>query len=188
MSGEIWKPVRGHEGAYEVSDHGRVRSVDHERVYARKDQYSGRTITVRRRHAGKMLRPGKTSTGYLTVCLGRNESVLVHRLVLEAFIGPCPPKPFEGLHYDDDRTNNRLSNLRWGTRSANLHDAIRNGRKAIGQRSWNAKLRDADITAIRALFGRVAYVEIGRRYGVSEATIRQIKNRRTWRHIPQVAA
>jgi hypothetical protein len=50
----------------------------------------------------------------------------VHRLVLLAFSGHCPPGK-EGLHWDDDPTNNRLENLRWGTPGENQQDCIRNG-------------------------------------------------------------
>lgn len=180
---EVWKPVVGREGEYEVSDHGRVRSLARTISYDRRDQYSGRLITVTRHHAAKMLRPGPTSTGHLTVALGRGGSALVHRLVLQAFVGPCPPKPFEGLHWDDVRTNNHLTNLRWGSRSANLHDAVRNGRKAVGEQHYGAKLKDADIPVIRSLIGRRSYAQIGRDYGVSEASIRQIRDRKAWRHI-----
>jgi len=93
----------------------------------------------------------------------------------------------ECCHADDIPSNNRLGNLRWGTRSDNLLDAVRNGRKAIGERQWNAKLSDVDIPEIRRLFGEASFVAIGRRYGVSEATIRQIKHGRTWRHIPEAS-
>lgn len=179
---EEWRSVVGSD-AYEVSNHGRVRSIARVLTYRRADQYSGRTITVRRRHAAQLLRPGPTSTGHLTVSLGRGRVVLVHHLVLEAFVGPRPPKPFEGLHADDVPSNNFLENLRWGTRSANIHDAIRNGGRQIGQRSYNAKLRDTDIPAIRSLFGRVSFAELGRRYGVAESTIRQIKSGKSWAHI-----
>jgi hypothetical protein len=125
---ETWKAVVGFEGQYEVSDKGRVRSLDCERVYERNDQYSGRLITVRRRHKGRMLRPGRMPSGHLSVALGKGNSVCVHVIVLDAFIGPCPPG-HESLHRDDVPSNNDLNNLRWGTRSENLHDAIRNGRR-----------------------------------------------------------
>ena len=51
----------------------------------------------------------------------------VHRLVLEAYVGPCP-KGLEGCHFDDNKTNNHLSNLEWDTPSTNAFDAVRNGR------------------------------------------------------------
>lgn len=128
MLPEIWKPVVGYEGIYEVSDHGRVRSLDRIQVYSRIDQYSGRELTVHRLHRGRMLRPGRMTAGHLSVALGKGNSVCVHVLVLEAFVGPCPPG-HESLHRDDVPSNNVLDNLRWGTRSDNIRDAIRNGRR-----------------------------------------------------------
>lgn len=56
----------------------------------------------------------------------RGPSISVHVLVLEAFEGACPPG-HEALHDNDDPTDNRLTNLRWGTRSENLLDRVRNG-------------------------------------------------------------
>jgi hypothetical protein len=117
---ETWKPVVGFEGLYEVSDHGRVRSLDHSTTG--KD---GRT----RRYRGRELKPSRTGGNRLQLSLSK-EGVRTmkrpHQLVLEAFVGPCPPG-HEGCHYDDDSTNNRLSNLRWGTSSENSHDLVRNG-------------------------------------------------------------
>jgi hypothetical protein len=57
----------------------------------------------------------------------------VHVLVLTAFVGPCPDGN-EALHFNDIPDDNRLSNLRWGTRSQNNHDAIRNGHRTYGRK------------------------------------------------------
>ena len=132
MMSETWRAVIGYEGLYEVSDHGRVRSLDRVQTYCRIDQYSGRNLTVVRKHRGRMLRPGRMPRGHLSVALGKGNSICVHVLVLEAFVGPCPPN-HECCHDDDVPDHNVLSNLRWGTRSDNLHDAIRNGRRKYGR-------------------------------------------------------
>lgn len=66
---------------------------------------------------------------YLVVALGRDgvlKQFSVHRLVLLAFVGPCPPGQ-QGLHWDDDPLNNCLDNLRWGSPGDNMRDCIRNG-------------------------------------------------------------
>jgi hypothetical protein len=60
------------------------------------------------------------------VALGRGNSQCVHKLVLLAFVGPNPPK-YECLHANGDPADNRLVNLRWGTRSENIQDAVRHG-------------------------------------------------------------
>ena len=178
---EEWRAVVGFDG-YEVSSLGRVRSLDRVREYTRVDQYSGKELTVKRRHNGRILRPGKASNGYLTVALGRGRSVYVNILVLNAFVGPRP-KGCECLHWDDDRENNQISNLRWGTRSQNLHDAVRNGCKPIGSRVWNAKLDEASVSIIKKQEGLVSSDVIAGAHGVSGATIRQVFRGRTWKHV-----
>lgn len=114
---ERWAPVPGYEGAYEVSDAGHVRSLD-------------RILHDGRRWNGRMMRAVADTGGRPTVNL-RGPSGLhrrfVHHLVLEGFVGPCPEGQ-EALHWDDDKTNNALPNLRWGTRLENMRDRIRNGR------------------------------------------------------------
>lgn len=122
---EIWKPIAGHDG-YEVSNLGCVRSLDrviHRKATAR--QPNGARIRLK----GKIIAAGVTSSGHHLVMLGRGSPRLVHRLVLEAFVGPCPPGK-ECLHFDDVKSHNHLANLRWGTRSENLHDFHRNKRSA----------------------------------------------------------
>lgn len=119
---EEWRPVVGYEGFYEVSDHGRVRSVD--RVVHAKD---GRSM----RYSGKMLSIATTRGNRTMVVLSmpgcRPWSTTVHKLVLTAFVGLCP-EGMECCHWDDDPQNNYLSNLRWDTKSANARDKVRNGR------------------------------------------------------------
>jgi hypothetical protein len=112
---ERWLPVVGFEGLYEVSDLGRVKS--------------------HRRGAPRILRPGPSNYGHLSVVLGRGNTRMVHRLVLEAFAGPCP-RGHESLHGDGGPTDNKLSNLRWGTRTENIRDAVRHG-------TWHSEKRKA---------------------------------------------
>lgn len=176
---ETWRPTVGFEGSYEVSDHGRVRSVDRVKEYTRRDQYSGNLITVQRQHKGRILKPGPNSSGHLTVVLGRGNTKMVHVLVLESFIGPCPDG-HECCHHDDIPVNNALGNLRWGTRSDNLFDAVRNGRKAVGEQHQNAKLKGSDIPNIISATGRGCITRLARELGVNESTIRQVRMGRSW--------
>lgn len=114
---ERWLPIPGYEGSYEVSDQGRVRSLD-------------RVDRTGHRWQGRMIRLHPVSErGYLKATLyrdGKGSQRLVHRLVLEAFVGPCP-EGMEACHGDGDTTNNELSNLRWGTSSENNYDIVRHG-------------------------------------------------------------
>lgn len=117
---ENWLPVPDYEGLYEVSDQGNVRACAKD---ARGAHGSTRRLPARPRSLTKQ------RSGHLTVDLyrdNRRRTYLVHRLVLAAFVGPCPEGE-EGLHYNDVPDDNRLPNLRWGTRSDNVRDALRNG-------------------------------------------------------------
>lgn len=127
---ERWLPVAGYEGIYEVSDQGRVRSLDRTVPH-------GHTGT--RRAAGRELRLLIDSGGYPFVHLGRRPQrrVRVHVLVLETFVGPRPAG-LCGLHRDDVKTNGRLSNLRWGTQSENIADGWVNTRRQRRSQGVNA--------------------------------------------------
>ena len=116
---EEWRPVVGYEGSYEVSDMGRVRSLD-------------RTTDRGRKWKGRMMSPSALQNCYLVVTLWRDGSQrtpLVHRLVLEAFAGP-QPELHESLHRNGGRQDNRAANLRWGTHAENQRDQIKHGTHA----------------------------------------------------------
>lgn len=119
---EQWRAIPGWEGLYEVSNMGRVKSLP--RNTLRKDG----TRNPRPERIGVGARQ---SNGYRSAELfsadGTSKKVGVHRLVLLAFVGP-PSDGQEACHFDDDKANNRLDNLRWDTRSENLHDMVRNGK------------------------------------------------------------
>jgi len=119
-SGEQWRPAVGHPG-YEVSNHGRVRSLDRVLTLRGRDGED-----IYRRHRGRVLAPCANASGHMVVTLGRGNSVYVHQLVLTAFVGPAPAGE-EGCHDDGDASNNRLTNLRWGTRASNVADSVRHG-------------------------------------------------------------
>ena len=118
---EQWRPVVGHEGAYEVSDQGRVRSLPHRvRLVVRGG------VETSRLSPGKVLRPGRCLSGHVSVAIGKGRSVSVHVLVLTAFVGPRPAG-YDILHLNHDPADNRLENLRYGTRSENLRMDYENG-------------------------------------------------------------
>ena len=99
---EQWKPVFGFEGLYEVSDHGNVKS------------------------RFKQLKPSlKKQCGHMRVNIC-GKGFYIHRLAMAAFIGPCPDG-MEVCHNDGNPANNKLSNLRYGTRKENVADQIKHG-------------------------------------------------------------
>ncbi|HTR92641.1 MAG TPA: NUMOD4 domain-containing protein [Trebonia sp.] len=169
---ERWKPVPGHEGAYEVSDLGRVRSLE-------------RWVTYRdgrgRRQRGRVLKLLADGNGYLRVNMA-GVTRHVHILVLEAFDQPRPAG-MEACHGPGGKTDNRLSNLRWATRSENLGaDKHRDGTMAY------AKLDVARVLACLARHaGGESYAAIAADYNVTKVTVWNVVNGRSWRHLTRLA-
>jgi hypothetical protein len=108
----------------------------------------------------------------------------ISKIVLEAFVGPCPPK-MECCHWDDDRSNNALSNLRWDTHAANKMDAFRNGAQpARGEKASDVTLTENDVIEARKLRAKGwTLVRLGKRYGVVHTTIRCAVMGLTWSHV-----
>ena len=109
---EEWKDIDGYLG-YQVSSYGRVRSFTNNR--------HGLCDTPH------VLGTDTNSNGYRRVFLGSNGRFFVHHLVAKAFI-PNPNNYPIVRHKDDDRSNNTIDNLEWGTQADNIQDAIRRGR------------------------------------------------------------
>jgi hypothetical protein len=109
----------------------------------------------------------------------------VHRLVLEAFVGPCPEE-MEACHYPDpDKKNNNLNNLRWDTHDANVKDSMVLGLLAVGEKNNQTPFTADQVREIRRRHGAggTSYRKLAAEYGVSWNTIRYIVKRRYWKHI-----
>lgn len=173
---EIWKDVVGFEGYYQVSNLGRVRSVDRIILYK-----NGRQSFYK----GQILKPRIARHGYYQLVLREpsvKKSFTVHLVVAPAFLGDRP-KGFHVNHIDGDKLNNRVENLEYCSPKDNTHHAFRLGLcdTRIGDNHHGAKLRDSDIPVIRdrVLQGHT-HKAIAEDYGVCAATISHVVAGRNW--------
>lgn len=191
---ERWRDVVGYEGLYKVSSKGRVKAVSMfiTKVVKTCSECGNRYFRDKQVTRYNYLKLSANDKGYSHVKLykggkGKFKSKSAHRLVLEAFVGPCP----EGLqcrHLDGNPSNNKLSNLKWGTRKKNMADREKHGRHDKGSNSVKAKLTEADIPIIRkrlkdANYRRGILTAIAKDYKVDAATIRDIRDGLTWKHV-----
>lgn len=119
---------------------------------------------------------GSPSHGYQNVKLicsdGIGRNLRVHRLVLETFVGPCPPG-MECRHYPDRNTfNNQLSNICWGTKSENTLDQVRHGTHYLSEKM--RKLSNESIAEIRA--SDETAKELSARFNINLCYVYQIRN------------
>lgn len=167
---EIWKPIKGYEGLYEVSNLGRVRSLD-------------RVDSLGRPWTGRVLRPNHNRRhNYLYVHLYRDSRRVgkrVHRLVAEAFLNAPLPDQTDTNHINGDRTDNRLANLEWMTRSENLNHGYWSNLNVSG----GPKLNPWIVRVIRRLAGKIEQSQIAEIFGVSVGNVSLIVRGRTWRNI-----
>ena len=160
--------------AYRVSRDGEVQTC------------WSRTVHKTRTENWRTLKPVRRGP-YLTVNLGNGSKKKVartiHRLVLEAFVGPRPAGCV-CCHNDGNPTNNAVSNLRWDTYEANEHDKIRHGTKLTGTH-FAAKLTEDEVVEIRRLRSDgVKIVDLADTFGVCHQNIGAIVHRRSWKDLP----
>lgn len=174
---ERWLPVAGYEGIYEVSDLGRVRSLDRKVTHP-----NGQVHNLR----GKIRIPSDNGHGYPALLLYRDgvkTCFKIHVLVAAAFLGPRPAGK-EVAHWDGYRANPKLKNLRYATPKENQADRWRHGTRLYGERHGSAKLTASDVTAIRLrLKSGERSCDLAEEFGVVRSNIAEIKARRTWGHL-----
>lgn len=175
---EIWKEIEGYEGLYEVSNLGRVRSLD--RVKLITTRWGS---TTKRFRKGRILKPQLDGRGnYLHVCLGRGITKQVHRLVANAFIPNINNYP-QINHKDEDKTNNCVDNLEWCTAHYNNTYGSRVGMKS-GEKHHNAKLSKDDVINIKTrITNGELQKDLAREYGMSTSQISAIKVGKCWRDV-----
>jgi len=170
---ESWRTVLGWETIYEVSDCGNVKRL------------AGSPRCV----ADRIVKPMLNSRGYLTVGLTsptkKQRPHVIHRLVLEAFVGVDASKPFAN-HKNGIKTDNRLCNLEWVTHAENIAHAYATGlhNKYVGSNASNAKLTEEQAIEILQCFRDGMFAkDIAIRFGIKPKTALSIANGYTWVHL-----
>ena len=170
---EVWTPVVGYEGLYEISDSRRVRSVD-------------RIVRHGHRRRGRVLKQTIDPCGYMTVSLSKanhKRTKRVHSLVAEAFIGPRP-YGMEVLHGAKGLDDNSISNLSYGTRQQNARNRARDNTNAEGESHGMSKLTDDDVVEIRRqLRNGAKQRDVAQAFNVTQCPIARIATGRGWKHI-----
>lgn len=170
---EIWKWVRGCKGSYQVSNLGRVKSID--RVVKRSD---GSIQTFK----GRILKAKPNKNGYLGVSCFKSCSV--HVLVAEAYI-PNPNNLPEVNHKDGIKAHCWADNLEWTTKKGNMEHAsqigLASGGSMPGEQNAQCKLTEDLVRAIR-LDPRRHYI-LARELDVSSTLIILIRKRKAWKHV-----
>jgi len=152
-----WRDIAGYDGEYQVDENGNVRR---------------KTLTYRNRFS-EVVRQKALPSGYKQVWLGGRdgENHYVHRLVAFAFLGPPPSDRHQVAHWDGDKANNSVANLRWATRSENNRD----------QRRLDAhpKLKQWQVLEIRERRDESS-TALSREFGVNPSHIRRIIRGEMW--------
>lgn len=172
-SGEIWKPVVGYEGFYDVSNLGRVRSVS------------------RRYCISRVLKHTYHKNGYPLVFLSRKvvaedggvsykKTVKVHRLVAEAFLGLSE---LTVNHKNGIKDDNRVENLEWISHEDNIRHAWKTGinKKRVGRQLVWTRLTEEKAREIK--HSKLPRKDLARQFNMSYDTIRDIQVGRSWSYI-----
>jgi len=163
---EEWRKIEGWDG-YEVSNFGQVRSWK----------------VCRRSPLDPLPRPiapWVLPNGYHQVKLknkGEKCNMYIHRAVMTAFVGSCP-KGNEVAHWDGNKGNNTLENLRYATPIENADDMLRHGNRQTGEKHYNTKISKETAENIREFVG--THTDAARHFGIRYHTAYIIRTGRHW--------
>lgn len=170
-----FKPVHGFEESHVISNYG---------VVVRRERHTTSSVGIVRFYPMQTLKATRTVHGYYHMNMhgvdGKKATMRVHTMVLEAFV--CPrPEGLECLHINGDKTDNQLSNLRWGTHRENGKDRSLHGNSG---HVLNFQLAQE----IRALRGIMRQVDVAEAYGISQCLVSQIQLGKVWNVAEQEVA
>ena len=164
---EIWKDINGYEGFYQVSNYGRIKSLERRTKY-----YTKETIL-------KQYDRGQSLSVVLRKPSVKPKFFLVHRLVISTF-KPSQDNSLIVRHLDGNYKNNRLDNLYYGTYKENSIDLF------MSSSAKQSKLTVNDVKEIKRILSEeknISLYEIAKKYGVSYDSVWNIKSGRTWTYV-----
>lgn len=179
MNKEIWKPIFGYEGLYEISNYGQIKRLNRDK----------------RCRPFRLIKPLKKADGHVCVDLSKNGSSkrrYIHTIVLETFV-EARPQGMECRHLDGNPENNKIENLKWGSKSENTRDSVKHGTHWLSKNiqkgsmcKW-AKLNEFKVRVIKKLLieNNLNIKEISEIFRVSNTSIYDILMNRTWKHIKE---
>lgn len=174
IDGEIWRSVERYDGRYNVSNYGRVMSLCRHNLI-------GRRVKTR------ILIPQVNLFGYIHVVLSNDaitHTLVVHRLVMEAFFPIRDLDKVQINHKNGIKSDNRLENLEWCTRSQNQKHAVINGLKITNPEN-HSKLKACEVLEIRRLYatGKFKQSMLGAMFKLCQQQISSLIRKEYWKHI-----
>lgn len=175
MGEEYWKDIKGYEGLYQVSNLGNIKSID------RSIKRSTSLMKLKNKPISQYV--GNRGYPMVSLCInGKCKRYLVHRIVAIAFL-PNPLNKAYVNHIDGNKQNSNLENLEWSTPTENSIHAHKHGlaNVARGERQHSSKLTVDRVKYIRESSKTVRELSI--MFNVSKQSIRDVKMKRSWKHI-----
>jgi len=179
LTEEEWRDIPDAIG-YQVSNYGRVRSFWHRVRLNAGDTFDKWQWQVT--NDPKILPQPTQKKGYRMARIRRGTATLiaVHLLVLETFVGPRPSRETQGRHLDDDKNNNCLTNLAWGTQSENMQE--RQTTRGDSHAVFKLAPKDVQLIKTQLASGRTQR-SIAAEFGISASFVSHINTGKAWAYL-----